>query len=133
MDLLAFLPPFQRPMRFFVSPAFSFCCIWPGGSARPASRPLNFWRAAAFQMINPKGLIILASAISVYSSFPDGVANALVVMLPLFLNVTVFSACTWCFFGTLTGRLLTEDRALRRFIMIMAMLLVLSLLPMLTE
>ena len=36
--LLAFLPPFQRPIRFFVSPAFSFCCIWPGGSARPAGR-----------------------------------------------------------------------------------------------
>ena len=31
------------------------------------------------------------------------------------------------------GRLLTEDRGLRRFNMIMAMLLVLSLLPMLTE
>lgn len=82
---------------------------------------------------DPKGLTILASAISVYSSAPDGVAGALVVMLPIFLTVIVFSACTWCFCGTLIGRLLTEDSALRRFNMIMAMLLVLCLLPMLTE
>ena len=117
---------------------FLLYLAWRIGTAgrpedRPASRPLNFWQAAAFQMINPKGLTILASAISVYSSGPDGVADALVVMLPIFLTVTVFSACTWCFFGTLIGRLLTEDRALRWFNMIMAMLIVLSLLPMLTE
>lgn len=117
---------------------FLLYLAWRIGTAgrpedQPASRPLNFWQAAAFQMINPKGVTIVASAISVYSAGPDGVADALVVMLPIFVLVTVCSACTWCYFGTVIGRLLTEDRALRRFNLFMALLILLSLLPMLSE
>ena len=140
LALQAFLPPSRLPICCCASLACSFFFTLPGASARPgrpedrpASRPLSFWHAAAFQMINPKGLTILASAISIYSSGPDSVVDALVVMLPIFMLVTAGSACSWCFFGTVIGRLLKEDRTLRRFNILMALLLVLSLLPMLAE
>ena len=136
-SLLAAFPNAHMLLRI-AGVLFLLYLAWRIGTAgrpqdRPASRPLSFWHAAAFQMINPKGLTILASAISIYSSGPDSVVDALVVMLPIFMLVTAGSACSWCFFGTVIGRLLKEDRTLRGFNILMALLLVLSLFPMLAE
>jgi len=39
------------------------------------------------------------------------------------------SASTWCLFGAMIGRLLKEDRALRKFNIAMATLLVVSMAP----
>ena len=109
---------------------------WKIGTAgRPSqhgrSTPLSFWQAAAFQLVNPKGLTLVASIIAIYSSGAGNVATEMQIILPLLVSLTAMSACTWCLSGKLIGRLLTADIALRRFNMVMAALLVLSLIPML--
>jgi len=98
-------------------------------TATGSSRPLSFLQAAAFQWINPKGVTLLASAIVAYSTGPDNIVADLSVMVPIFLVATLSSACTWCLFGTMIGRLLTKDSSLRRFNIGMATLLLASMVP----
>lgn len=50
-------------------------------------------------------------------------------MVPIFVLASLGSACTWCLFGALIGRLLKEDSSLRKFNIAMAMLLVASMAP----
>ena len=45
------------------------------------------------------------------------------------MGLTANSACVWCFFGQMIGRVLKEDAALRRFNIAMAAALLLSLAP----
>lgn len=94
-----------------------------------SGRPLTFMQAAAFQMVNPKGVTLLASAIIAYSTGVENIVSDLTVMVPIFVLASLGSACTWCLFGALIGRLLKEDSSLRKFNIAMAMLLVASMAP----
>ncbi|MEC8089906.1 MAG: LysE family translocator [Pseudomonadota bacterium] len=94
-----------------------------------SGRPLTFMQAAAFQMVNPKGVTLLASAIIAYSTGVENIMSDLTVMVPIFVVASLSSACTWCLFGALIGRLLKEDSSLRKFNIAMAMLLVASMAP----
>ena len=51
------------------------------------------------------------------------------IWFPILLTLTAGSACTWCVFGQMIGHLLKADIALRRFNILMAVLLLLSLVP----
>ena len=131
--LLGTFPAIHAAMQM-AGIVFLVYLAWKVGTAgRPApgngSTPLSFWQAAAFQLINPKGLTLIASIVAVFSSGPDNVSAEMRIWLPLLLILTTCSACTWCLFGRIIGRLLKADIALRRFNIFMAVLLLLSLVP----
>ena len=131
--LMAAMPQLHLALKVFGT-AFLLYLAWKIGTAGRAtatgsSRPLSFLQAAAFQWINPKGVTLLASAIVAYSTGPDNIIADLTLMVPIFLAATLSSACTWCLFGTVIGRLLTKDRSLRRFNIAMATLLLVSMVP----
>ena len=131
--LMTAMPQLHLALKIFGT-AFLLYLAWKIGTAGRAtatgsSRPLNFLQAAAFQWINPKGVTLLASAIVAYSTGPDNIVADLTVMVPIFLSATLSSACTWCLFGTVIGRLLTKDSSLRRFNIAMATLLLVSMAP----
>ena len=96
------------------------------------ARPFTFWQAAAFQWINPKGLVAAISAIAIYLR-PGHRTWDLGIMLVVFGVVTVGSVATWAGFGVALRRLLREPGRARLFNIAMALLLVASIVPMLLE
>lgn len=93
------------------------------------SRPLNFWEASSFQLINPKGVVM---AITVNASFisPDADYTVQFIVLVLaFTIITLLSVMTWAGFGLIIGRWINTDRRQNIFNIIMAGLLIMSILP----
>jgi threonine/homoserine/homoserine lactone efflux protein len=106
------------------------------GRARAArrGRPLTFWQAALFQWVNPKGWVAAAGSVVTYITATGPAfwlqAAALDV---IFLVVTVIFVAMWTGVGAGAARVLRTARAVRRFNMAMAGLLVLSLIPLFLE
>ncbi|MEJ2623879.1 MAG: LysE family translocator [Pseudolabrys sp.] len=96
------------------------------------ARPFTFWQAAAFQWINPKGLVAAISALAIYLR-PGHEARDLAIMVAVFGIVTAGSVTTWAGFGVALRRLLRDPARARLFNIAMGLLLVVSIVPMLLE
>lgn len=102
-------------------------------AGRPAGgRPMTFWQAAAFQWINPKAWIMVVGAVSTYAP-RDGFGQNVAVLAVLLGLVNVPSICVWAGFGTALRPFLSHPGRVRAFNVTMALLLVLSLLPVLGQ
>jgi len=95
-----------------------------------SGRPLTFWQAAAFQWVNPKAWVMVVGAASTYAP-RDDFGRGVVVLAVLLGLVNAPSICVWAGFGTALRPWLSHPRRVRVFNAGMALLLVLSLLPML--
>jgi threonine/homoserine/homoserine lactone efflux protein len=100
-----------------------------GGEEDSPARPLTFWQAWLFQWINPKGLVAALSAIAIYVR-PGHERLDFAVMLLVFTIVTLASALTWTAFGVGLRSLLRNPTHARIFNVSMAVLLVVSIIPM---
>ena len=99
-----------------------------------SGRPLTFWQAAAFQWINPKGWMMVITAIAVYAGTGDGYLRQLAAMIVIVVLVSIASASTWAVFGVGIRRLFEHrPRLLRAFNIVMGLLLVASLAPLLVN
>ena len=94
-------------------------------------KPLAFWQAAMFQLVNPKGISVIISSVTAYTSDANTVANEMLVLLVVFSIATVGSTCTWTLFGMVIGKMLDTRSKLRVFNIAMATLLLISLIPVL--
>ncbi len=94
-----------------------------------AARPFTFLQAAAFQWVNPKGVVAAVSAIAIYVR-PDHQQFDVPLMLLAFAVATVGSVLTWSAFGVALRGLLREPSRARIFNFTMALLLVVSIVPM---
>jgi threonine/homoserine/homoserine lactone efflux protein len=101
-------------------------------SQESGSRPLGYWGAAAFQWVNPKAWVMAVGAISTYVPLQGYVVNVLVIAAVFALiNAPVISL--WAACGSLLRNVLRQPRWLRLFNISMALLLVISLYPLLLE
>jgi threonine/homoserine/homoserine lactone efflux protein len=101
----------------------------PQRSEREMARPLTFFQAAAFQWVNPKGMLISLSAVTLF--LPPGAGPAAIAaMLAVFSAATLVSVLIWTAFGTVVSRLLRDPLHARIFNVAMALLLVASIVPM---
>ncbi|WP_207481459.1 LysE family translocator [Arenibaculum pallidiluteum] len=100
-----------------------------GDRDRAGGRPIGFWRAAAFQWVNPKAWIMAVGAVATFTSPEGSLAAQVLAIGAAFVLVGLPSSASWAAFGTLIGRWLDTDRRLRRFNLVMAALLVLSIVP----
>ncbi len=122
-----------------VGSAYLLWLAWKVATAHQArdagsgpARPFTFWQAAAFQWINPKGLVAAISAIAIYLR-PGHETRDLAVMVVVFGLVTVGSVTTWASFGVALRRLLRDPARARLFNIAMGLLLAASIVPMLLE
>jgi len=102
------------------------------GTKTAPQSPMTFWQAAAFQWVNPKALAMCVGAITTYAARDHLYINVALVALA----VTVIGApciTSWAAFGVGMERVLNRPATMRAFNIGMALLLVLSLYPMLTE
>lgn len=95
-------------------------------------KPITFLQAAAFQWVNPKAWIMAIGAIATYMP-GSGVLWNLVTITALFAIVNAPCIVAWAAMGAGLRRLLSRPSALRRFNLVMAALLVLSLYPLLAN
>lgn len=102
------------------------------GNGSNGTRPLTFWQAAAFQWVNPKGWMMVITAISVYTTAGEGYLHRLAIMTAIALLITLCSTSTWTAFGIGIRQLFEQrPRLLRAFNIVMGLLLIASLAPML--
>lgn len=98
----------------------------PGGEDGPG--PMTFWGAAMFQWINAKGWVIVIGTITAYAAIARFPLNIAIQTLVSLLVGTV-STVVWAFFGTALRPVLTSERLVRAFNVLMAILLLASLYP----
>jgi len=133
--VFASVPLFYAVLRY-VGAAYLLWLAWKIARSGPMEdgasdrRPLTFWQAAAFQWVNPKAWIIVVGAVSTYAP-PDDFAQNVAMLAVLLGLVNAPSLCVWAGFGTVLRPFLSHQAWARTFNLTMALLLVLSLLPVL--
>lgn len=100
------------------------------GEGEAKARPMTFFGAAAFQWVNPKAWVMAVTAMAVYPN-PDQYALTVAIVALVFAAVNVPSVSTWAGFGSALREWLSVPVRLKWFNITMAVLLVLSLWPML--
>ncbi len=100
------------------------------GEGKAGAAPMSFLSAAAFQWVNPKAWVMAVSAMATYTGGANYLMSVLVVGL-VFALVNVPSVSTWAGFGSALRQWLSEPSRLKWFNITMAVLLVVSLWPML--
>ena len=132
--LLVTFPSVQTALKV-VGAAYMLWLAWKIASAHggqdgnPNGRPLTFLQAAAFQWINPKGVIIAFGAVALYVR-PERAFLDLLILLTVFGVATLLSTVTWLCFGAALSQVLRDERRARIFNILMALLLVVSIVPM---
>ena len=134
--LLAWVMTWLDALRLplvFVGCAYLLWLAWrqaragqPGSSEK--RQPLGFFGAALFQWVNPKAWMMGLGALSAYSA---GAGGALMVAL-IFTLVNLPSVAIWAAMGQGLRGVLQEPGRLRLFNRVMAVLLVVSMAPVLT-
>ncbi|MBY5765810.1 LysE family translocator [Rhizobium leguminosarum] len=120
----------------FAGGAYLLWIAWKIASSRSLSEggsgvePMSFFAAAAFQWVNPKAWVMAVTAMATYTNPQLYLASVLIVGLA-FAAVNVPSVSTWAGFGSALREWLSDPVRLKWFNISMAVLLVLSLWPML--
>ena len=97
-----------------------------------SARPITFTQAAMFQWVNPKAWTMIVGAVAAFVPKDDSYQSVAIVAL-IFTMIAVPVSSTWAAFGVGLRGLLKSAAALRAFNITMAVLLVLSLYPVLRE
>ena len=100
------------------------------GEGEAKARPMTFLGAAAFQWVNPKAWVMAVTAMAVYPN-PEHYTLTVAIVALVFAAVNVPSVSTWAGFGSALREWLSVPVRLKWFNITMALLLVLSLWPML--
>lgn len=120
-----------------VSIGYMLWLAWKIANAAPPEEkaatgtPLTFLQAAAFQWVNPKAWAMALTAVSVHA--PDRSVVSVAVVAAIFGAINLPSVGVWVLMGQQVRRFLTGPGRLRAFNITMAVLLVLSLVPVLFE
>ncbi|MGL5363013.1 MAG: LysE family translocator [Bosea sp. (in: a-proteobacteria)] len=97
--------------------------------AGSSAKPLTFLEAAAFQWVNPKAWVMGISAIALYTRPGHTMVDVLTVVL-IFGAINIPSVSVWAGFGHALRNYLSDPARMRVFNRIMALLLVISIAPM---
>ncbi len=92
------------------------------------SKPLTFFQAALFQWVNPKAWVLIFSGIGSFAQGGEIVATTLAMTLS-FLLVMVPCNGLWLLLGMQMQRFVNNPKRLQRFNQVMAVLLVVSVVP----
>lgn len=99
------------------------------GEGRAGGVPMTFVQAAAFQWVNPKAWAMALGAVSAYA--PDGKIGEVALVAGVFAMVNLPSVSVWAAAGQAVRAWLSAPARLRAFNWTMAVLLILSLVPVL--
>lgn len=95
--------------------------------------PLSFLQAATFQWVTPKAWIMASGAIAAYSSISSAMLPQVLFIATAFLVMAFPCVGVWLYFGTALKLVLKKQQYRIWFNRIMALLLLISILPMIRE
>ena len=98
-------------------------------ASQPTGQPFTFFQAVLFQWVNPKVWAMALTTISVYTH--DRSMQSVLLVSVIFGAVNLPCVAVWATIGQQMARLLTNPKQLRLFNRIMAILLIISLYPVL--
>ena len=130
--------PILHEILNWVGAAYLLWLAWKIATAKGihdkdvGGQPMTFLQAAGFQWLNPKAWAMALGAATTYT--PEGSGSLTVLILAgTFMLVGAPCSAAWAGFGLGMRRFLDKPAALRTFNITMAVLLVASLYPLLTE
>ncbi len=129
--------PILHTVLKVVSVAYLLWLAWKIATAAPkintveeTGKPFTFLQAAAFQWVNPKAWTMAITAITFYVAADQRIWGTLLVAF-VFGAVNIPCITLWAWMGKQVRRVLNTPKRLRIFNFIMALLLVLTLYPIL--
>jgi threonine/homoserine/homoserine lactone efflux protein len=130
--------PLLLPLFRWAGAAWLIWLAWQIARAAPPgeggrTRVLGFAGAMGFQWINPKAWLIAIGAAGEYLSPHQSLVAQLGRIFVVFLAVGLPCVLVWALLGSGAAKLLRSPMQLRAFNVAMAVLLVLSVLPVLIE
>lgn len=131
--------PITYQILKIISMIFLSYLAWKIANAAPTktntettSKPLSFIQAAAFQWINPKAWIMAVSAIGTYT-VSDQTFWSMIWVAIIFGAINLPSISLWVAMGTQLQKFLNSTLRLRIFNISAALLLILSMVPVLLK
>lgn len=103
-----------------------------GESGQTAGKPMTFWQAAAFQWVNPKAWAMVVGAIAAYT-VPENYTVSLLIITGVYALTGTPGSLVWAAFGAALRNLLRDPVKVKWFNLAMALLLVASLYPAVTD
>ena len=97
-------------------------------TGKPLKEPLTFMQAAAFQWLNPKAWVIGIGAIATFTTVGN-IEIQVIIIVFTYLFVGAFSMGLWLLMGASLQKILRSQNQLKVFNITMAILLVLSIVP----
>ncbi len=98
-----------------------------------AGHPLTFFGAVLFQWVNPKAWVMITGAIAAYTTTGENLHIQVLTITSAFLLVAFPCVGAWLFFGVTLKKFLSDDYYQRLFNIIMALLLLVSIAPIIIE
>lgn len=99
------------------------------GKGQQQGTPFGFMKGALFQWVNAKAWVVAIGAISAFTTVGEGYFSQNLTIAGTFLVVSFPCVGVWLMFGSALRRWLTRQHYLRWFNLTMAMLLVVSIVP----
>lgn len=96
-------------------------------------RPLSALQAALFQWVNPKAWVMAVGAVVTYVSASSGYAPQVLLIAVVFLVLGTPCTAAWLCMGVSLKRVLRKPAQYRAFNIAMALLLVVSIVPVIGE
>jgi len=93
------------------------------------TQPISFWQAVLFQWVNPKAWIMATGAVAAYTSAASDIYSQVLLIALVFFAVSFPCIGSWLFFGVWLKKLLKDSSNQRVFNICMALLLVMSIIP----
>lgn len=111
--------------------AYKIATTKANAQADPNAKPMTFWQAVAFQWVNPKAWVMNIGAVAAFTVAGTALVPQMLTLAGIFMLVGLVCVGAWLFAGRLLQTLLRHPWQQRAFNVFMAVLLVVSLYPML--
>ncbi|CAH9061784.1 Cysteine/O-acetylserine efflux protein [Pseudoalteromonas holothuriae] len=95
--------------------------------------PLSFFNGALYQWVNAKAWVVASGAVAAFTTVGASNIEQNIVIAAIFLLVSFPCVGLWLFFGSLLKRALSNNKYRSVFNNTMALLLVLSVIPVILE
>jgi len=97
------------------------------------SKPFTFLQSAAFQWVNPKAWIMAITAISVFVTSESNSLMQVFIIALIYMLSGIISTNSWALGGVLLHKLIKNQKLIKVFNIIMAILLISSIIPFMFE
>lgn len=131
--------PFLHDIIKVVGVVYLLYLSWCIAKASPVhldvggAKPISFWQAALFQWVNPKAWVMATGAVAAFTVSDANIYLQILLIAFMFFLTSIPCMGVWLFFGLAIKKLLKAPSSQKRFNFVMALLLAVSVTPVIAE